>query len=88
MSQQWPAGSYEGDLGFRTMKFWNGNKYSGQWVADKFEGYGEYTWEDGRVFRGEFTRTSKIEGKGIAYWPDGRIADRRPAQWPWHFIIG
>ncbi len=36
----------------------------------------------------EANSRGKIEGKGIAFWPDGRIADRRPAQWPWHFIIG
>jgi hypothetical protein len=78
MTQQWPAGSYEGDVqdeqrhGQGTMRFLNGNTYSGEWVADHFEGSGEYVWADGRMFKGEFKR-DKIEGRGIAHWPDGRI---------------
>ena len=54
------------------MKYFNGNTYKGEWVEDRFDGLGEYTWADGRRFIGRFKR-DQIEGKGIGFWPDGRV---------------
>lgn len=37
-------------------------------------GDGTYTWNDGRVYNGEWS-DDKMHGKGIFTWPDGRIYD-------------
>jgi hypothetical protein len=38
------------------------------------EGYGVFTWPDGRKYEGEYIDDKK-EGKGTFYWPDGRKYD-------------
>jgi hypothetical protein len=80
-------GIYKGDLreepnagnglgrirhGNGTMKYSNGNMYTGEWLDDRFDGVGEYIWADGRRFIGGF-KSDKIEGRGTGFWPDGRI---------------
>lgn len=35
------------------------------------DGYGIYTWRDGRVYKGEY-RDDKKHGFGIYKWADGR----------------
>jgi hypothetical protein len=37
-------------------------------------GSGEFEWNDGRQYIGEY-REDKKEGKGIFLWPDGRKYD-------------
>jgi hypothetical protein len=77
-------GTYLGDLrddvsngqrrvrhGHGTMKYSNGNIYTGDWIEDRFDGHGEYIWADGRRFIGNF-KEDKIDGKGTGIWPDGR----------------
>jgi hypothetical protein len=77
-------GVYHGDLdeiltinghqtrhGHGTMKYFNGNVYTGEWYEDCFHGTGEYIWADGRKFVGNFKK-DKIDGSGIGEWPDGR----------------
>ena len=54
-----------------TMRYFNGNVYSGDWLNDCFNGIGQYTWADGRVFNGQF-KDDKINGKGVGVWPDGK----------------
>ena len=74
---EWIEGSEVGsDLskvrhGKGTMKYFNGNEYSGDFLRDCFNGVGQYTWADGKVFHGTF-KDDKINGKGVAEWPDGR----------------
>ena len=80
-------GTYEGELIFSqnasngsnkirsgrgTMTYFNGNKYTGEWVDDRFDGVGEYIWADGKKFTGNFKK-DKIDGNGTGFWPDGRI---------------
>jgi hypothetical protein len=38
------------------------------------EGYGVFTWPDGRKYQGEYVDDKK-EGKGEFFWPDGRKYD-------------
>jgi hypothetical protein len=57
--------------GHGTMKYSNGNIYTGDWIDDRFDGNGEYIWADGRRFIGSF-KEDKIDGKGTGIWPDGR----------------
>lgn len=54
--------------------------FEGEWKNNKMEGYGVFTWPDGRRYEGEYIDDKK-EGKGIFYWyliyyylfrPDGR----------------
>ena len=35
------------------------------------EGYGVFTWNDGRIYKGNYLNDKK-EGFGDFYWPDGR----------------
>lgn len=35
------------------------------------EGFGRMTWNDGKVYEGQFGK-DKIEGFGFFYWPDGK----------------
>ena len=35
-------------------------------------GFGEYTWPDGRVYKGNFANDNK-QGDGILYYPDGSV---------------
>ena len=34
-------------------------------------GYGDFSWADGRVYKGEYVDDKK-EGQGVFIWPDGR----------------
>jgi len=38
------------------------------------EGYGIFTWLDGRVYKGNYENDKKA-GHGIFEWPDGRKYD-------------
>ena len=35
------------------------------------EGFGKFTWSDGRYYEGEW-KESMMDGKGMQIWPDGR----------------
>mmetsp|Transcript_106353 Transcript_106353/g.317866 ORF Transcript_106353/g.317866 Transcript_106353/m.317866 type:complete len:235 (-) Transcript_106353:97-801(-) len=47
-------------------------QYSGQWKCDQRDGQGRQTWQDGRVYEGQF-RNGKFHGYGHMEWhmPDG-----------------
>ena len=47
-------------------------KYEGDFVNDKFEGYGKYIWENGDYYIGEFLNGLR-NGKGTKYYKDGNI---------------
>jgi len=47
-----------------------GDVYSGEWVNDKFEGFGVYRYRNGTKYAGQF-RASRRNGKGTYTWPDG-----------------
>ena len=34
------------------MTYFDGNRYVGEWNDDKRNGYGEYFWKDGGVYKG------------------------------------
>ena len=40
--------------------------YKGNWVNDKKHGYGQYNFNNGDIYIGEF-RNDKIDGKGVFY---------------------
>jgi hypothetical protein len=54
-----------------TMNYVNGDKYTGEWTRDAFDGHGEYVWSDGRRFQGQY-KDDKMHGHGEVTWPDGR----------------
>lgn len=63
-------GSWKGELdsdgkrtGKGTMKYDAGAVYEGDFVNDKYEGYGKYTWEDSDVYEGEW-KDGERNGKG------------------------
>lgn len=47
-------------------------KYEGEWVRDKKEGYGVFTWADGRVYRGRFVNDLR-EGEGEMVEGGGKV---------------
>lgn len=47
-------------------------KYSGQWVADKMHGTGEYHFASGAVYKGGF-KQGLLDGEGEYIFPDGAI---------------
>jgi hypothetical protein len=51
------------------MHFSNNCQYSGEWLDDKMHGYGEYLWNDGRVYIGLWEEDKK-HGFGTIYWPN------------------
>jgi hypothetical protein len=78
------GGIYEGEIminpsnpahpirhGKGAMNFTDGTKYNGEWVADCFDGNGEFCWPDGRKFNGRY-KNNKMHGLGEVTWPDGR----------------
>lgn len=60
----------------------NDRKYNGNYVNDKKEGYGEFYWPDGRIYKG-YWKDGKQDGKGIykgsnkvqreGEWLDGKL---------------
>eukprot|EP00927_Polykrikos_kofoidii_P013195 TRINITY_DN15724_c0_g1_i2.p1 TRINITY_DN15724_c0_g1~~TRINITY_DN15724_c0_g1_i2.p1 ORF type:complete len:198 (-),score=20.64 TRINITY_DN15724_c0_g1_i2:167-760(-) len=42
-------------------------EYTGQWTEDQRHGQGRQTWEDGRIFEGEF-RDGRLHGYGRMEW--------------------
>ena len=51
----------------------NGNiKYDGEYVNDKAEGKGQYIWEDGKYYIGQW-KNGLFHGKGIEYYSNGKI---------------
>ena len=49
----------------------NGQKYTGDFVDDQFEGYGETTLVDGTIYKG-YWKNDKRNGKVVYTWPDGQ----------------
>jgi hypothetical protein len=67
---------YEGYLlndepsGEGTMRWENGNIYTGNWVNGIFAGYGVFTFASGDKYEGNFSN-DKFHGKGTFIWKDG-----------------
>ena len=40
-------------------------------MGNKMQGYGIFTWENGRSYKGNYIEDKK-EGYGEFFWPDGR----------------
>lgn len=74
----WADGSfYKGNFrnGFRDgsgtwKKGGNSDKYEGEYVKDKKEGYGIFTWSTGNVYKGHYVADLR-EGYGEMFWDDG-----------------
>ena len=48
------------------------DKYEGEWVNDKKEGFGVFTWADGSVYKGNYLNDLK-EGEGELVYADGTV---------------
>ena len=48
----------------------SGAIYRGEWVNDKFEGHGTYTYRNNAQYVGGF-RANQRNGRGTYTWPDG-----------------
>jgi len=48
----------------------SGAIYRGEWLDDKFEGHGTYTYRNNAQYVGGF-RANKRHGRGTYTWPDG-----------------
>ena len=48
------------------------DKYEGEWLADKKQGYGVFSWADGSVYKGNFMNDLK-EGSGQLHYTDGSV---------------
>ena len=48
------------------------DKYEGEWLSDKKEGYGVFTWADGSVYKGMYQNDIK-EGPGEIHYIDGSV---------------
>lgn len=46
--------------------------YVGDWVDNRMEGGGVFTWSDGRKYEGEYLDDKK-HGYGVFEWPDGNF---------------
>jgi hypothetical protein len=43
-------------------------------VLDKKEGYGEYSWHDGRMYKGNW-KNGKMQGEGQLIGVDGKVVN-------------
>ena len=50
----------------------SGYRYTGSFINNKPEGYGELISPTGQVYKGEF-KSGSLEGEGEMLYPDGRI---------------
>ena len=64
-------GYYKGEYlhglrnGKGTLCRWDGNRYTGQWVNDKMEGYGSFIWKaENQKYTGQFLKDQR-HGLGI-----------------------
>jgi hypothetical protein len=48
------------------------NQYEGDYVADKKQGYGVFTWASGNIYKGEYKEDER-DGYGEMKWTDGSI---------------
>jgi len=51
-------------------------EYVGEFSDSKFNGFGTYTYYDGRTYRGEW-KDDKYNGQGTMTYPDGRVESGR-----------
>ncbi len=80
-SKQNSPGDYSGDKvdgkrqGHGTIRFENGDTYSGEWHYDLMHGTGEYVFaKSGEKYMGEF-KSDKISGQGRFYYSNGSVYD-------------
>lgn len=70
------SGIYEGDIvknileGKGTIKYDNGNSYTGDWKDGNFNGKGTYKWKVGNSYTGDYVNGNR-EGKGTYTWAEG-----------------
>ena len=70
----------------RHTEFWlkeNTENYTGQFVNDHYQGYGEYRWPDGQRYEGQFF-ASKKHGPGTFYYATGT---RREQYWEYGKLL-
>ena len=48
----------------------NTDKYEGEYIDDKKEGYGVFIWENGNLYQGNFVADQR-HGYGEMYWSNG-----------------
>ena len=48
----------------------NGDKYEGDFVKNRIEGYGKYEWADLDMYEGSF-KDGKKDGRGTFFWKNG-----------------
>lgn len=46
--------------------------YKGEWTENNMDGFGIYSWADGRKYQGYY-KDDKKHGFGIYQWADGRV---------------
>lgn len=54
------------------MKYKDGRVYEGNWLNNKMNGEGIFSWPDGRCYKGNYLNNYK-DGFGEFIWPDGKI---------------
>eukprot|EP00047_Mylnosiga_fluctuans_P004217 m.233314 g.233314 ORF g.233314 m.233314 type:complete len:144 (-) comp12492_c0_seq1:253-684(-) len=74
---------YGGDVddnnrhGFGICWWENGDRFEGQWLADRTGGFGVYYQSDGAHYKGQF-KDHKMDGLGVCMFPDG---DKNEGEW-------
>ena len=63
--------------GFGTVRFADGDEYSGEWVAGDKSGKGTFRFAGGASYEGEW-KAGEQDGSGTMRWPDG---DEYEGQW-------
>ena len=48
-------------------KWADGRDYSGEWLANKMDGFGVSTWPDGKRYEGRY-KNDKKHGQGVYIW--------------------
>ena len=51
------------------MSYNDGDEYTGNFMKNKFNGYGVFKWHIGIIYQGNFVN-GLLEGKGILYWDE------------------
>ena len=50
----------------------NCNSYEGEYLNDKKNGFGVFTWESGNIYKGNY-KDDERDGFGEMHWTDGSI---------------
>ena len=63
--------------GNETFIWTDGDKYVGEWENGFVNGFGKYTFTDGRIYEGQ-SKDNKKSGNGHFIWPNG---DKYAGEW-------